>query len=363
MGTYSQRLENQRQEIIMIKAKTDRLMERRQAEGVGGSEQELLEEIKKMAQSSPAFAACFGAVQVQEQPKIDKATTLLASKLKKLTSAWYGQFADTTQDQEAASLVATIHEHAKKLLSAPKTVEGDMINLVLYCSISKRCRLMKRNVDFVVDELGGLITLEFHEIKDDEQTMHQLGLENLPTLIFKRGKTEIATHQGELSISALQSKVNILLEGANFSDSSSVKSVEDMKSVNEKELYNISEYLLFYFTASWCGICKRTTSEIEQYTRDYSKVKFEQIEVDGSHRIHKSFGVTEVPALVFVHDGKVAGKHTGYINSSTFTKLLEDFAVANVRQLGTTHSGDATPIKEDSHSLGGHQIQNKTPEQ
>jgi thioredoxin 1 len=136
-----------------------------------------------------------------------------------------------------------------------------------------------------------------------------------------------------------------------------------MKSVNEKELYNISEYLLFYFTASWCGICKRTTSEIEQYTRDYSKVKFEQIEVDGSHRIHKSFGVTEVPALVFVHDGKVAGKHTGYINSSTFTKLLEDFAVANVRQLGTTHSGDATPIKEDSHSLGGHQIQNKTPEQ
>jgi thioredoxin-like negative regulator of GroEL len=346
LDAHAPQLKRQLKEMKILVAKTESLMERQGGEA-SGDENEQFAEIEKLAKESPSFAPCFGPVQAEQASKVGKETTVLALKLKKLTTNWFGQFSDSSTNERGKELVAAIHERAKELLAAPKTSDGDAITLLLYGSKSKRCRKMKRNLEFVADEYDGLINMEQQEVNDDEQAMHQLGLENLPTLIFKRGDKKIATHEGLISISALESKVNTLLEGANFSDSSSVKSIKDMKSVNQKELYGISEYLLFYFTASWCGTCKKTTPVVEQYARDYSKVKYESIQVDGSHKLHKSFGVTEVPALVFVHDGKVIGKHTGYINPSTMKQLLEKFAVANKRKIGTTHSGEASVIEQE----------------
>lgn len=361
LGNHSPRLKRQHKEMKILKAKTDRLIEK-QAGEASGDENEQLAAIEKLAQGSPSFAQCFGPVEAEQATKVGKETTVLALKLKKLTTTWFGQFADSSSNERGKSLVASIHERAKELLAAPKTTDGDTITIVYYGSKSKRCRKMKRNVDFVADEYEGLINVEQHIIHDDEQTMHKLGLENLPTLIFQRGKDKVATHQGLLSISALESKVNLLLEGAGFSDSSSVKSIGDMKSVNQKELYGMGEYLLFYFVASWCGICKKTTPVVEQYARDYNKVKFESIQVDGSHKLHKSFGVTEVPALVFVHDGKVIGKHTGYINPSTLKKNLEEFAVANKRKIGTTHSGEASIIEQEEIQETSRKVKDKHKE-
>lgn len=358
LGNHSPRLKRQHKEMKILKAKTDRLIER-QAGEASGDESEQLAEIEKLAQGSPSFAQCFGPVEAEQSTKVGKETAVLALQLKKLTTTWFGQFADSSSNESGKSLVASIHERAKELLAAPKTTDGDTITIVSYGSKSKRCRKMKRNVDFVAEEYEGLINVEQHVIHDDEQTMHKLGLDNLPTLIFKRGEDKIATHQGPLSISALESKVNTLLEGASFSDSSSVKSIGDMKSVNQKELYGMGEYLLFYFVASWCGICKKTTPVVEQYARDYNKVKFESIQVDGSHKLHKSFGVTEVPALVFVHDGKVIGKHTGYINPSTLKKNLEEFAVANKRRIGTTHSGEASVIEQEEIDETSRKVKDK----
>ncbi len=358
LGSHSPQLKRQNREMKILQAKTDRIIER-QAGEASGDENEQLAEIEKLAQGSPSFAACFGPVQTEQNTKVSKETTVLALKLKKLTNNWFGQFSDDSTNERGKELVASIHERAKKLLAAPKTTDGDTVSIVFYGSKSKRCRKMKRNLEFVADEYDGLLNVEQHQVLDDEQAMHKLGLENLPTLIFKRGDKKIATHQGLLSISALESKVNILLEGANFTNSSSVKSINDMKSVNQKELYGMGEYLLFYFVASWCGICKKTTPVVEQYARDYSKVKYESVQVDGSHNLHQSFGVTEVPALVFVHDGKVIGKHTGYINPSTMKQALEQFAVANKRKIGTTHSGEASVIEQDEVDQADRKVKDK----
>ncbi|MGH1339540.1 MAG: thioredoxin family protein [Aureispira sp.] len=362
LGNHSPRLKRQHKEMKILKTKTDRLMDR-QAGEASGDENEQLGEIEKLAQPSPAFAQCFGPVQTEQAAKVGKATTVLALKLKKLTTNWFGQFADSSTNESGKALVASIHERAKELLAAPKTTDGDTISVVFYGSKSKRCRKMKRTIKFVEDEYDGLLNVEQHKVEDDEEAMHELGLENLPTLIFKRGDKKIATHQGILSVSALESKINILLEGANFTNSSSIKSISDMKSVNQKELYGMGEYLLFYFIASWCGTCKKTTPVIEEQARNYSKVKYESIQVDGSHKLHKSFGVTEVPALVFVHDGKVIGKHTGYITPSTLAKKLEDFAVANKRKISNTHSGEASTIEAEEVDQSSRKVKDKHKEE
>ena len=54
-----------------------------------------------------------------------------------------------------------------------------------------------------------------------------------------------------------------------------------------------------------------------------------------------------MPALVFVHDGKVVGKHTGFIDSSGLKRRLEEFAISNKKNIGTTTDGEFTIIDKD----------------
>lgn len=347
LGSHSKPLKRQYKEMKLLLSKTERLIDQHAGENGGGSEDNQFNAIKELAQTSPAFASCFGPVPNDEDQPIGPETVALAQKIKKMTTNWFGQFADTSDNHNNVDMVATIHDRAKELLAAPKTTDGDGISIVFYGSKNKRCRKMKRNLEFVRDEYEGIVQIEEQHVPDREQAMHDIGLENLPTLIFKRGSDEICKHEGLLSISALEGKVNTLLEGGNLTDSSSVQSLQDMKAVNPKELYGMGEYLLFYFTATWCGTCHKTTPVVERYAREYNKVKYEELAVDGSHKLHHSFGVTEVPSLVFVWDGKVIGKHTGYINPSTMRKMMDQFAVANKRKLGTTHSGEASKIEEE----------------
>ncbi|BDS10190.1 thioredoxin family protein [Aureispira anguillae] len=351
IGVYSSQQKKQLKEMKQLQAKTQQLIEKQSGDlGETGKDwKESYEIIQELAKSSPAFLSCFGNTQAlyDSSAPISKETALLAIQLKKMTASWYGRFADEVQDNTAISLMASLHEQSKKVLAAPKTTDGDSISIVFYGSNNKRCRKMRKNIEFIGDRYEGLIQIEQHMVEDGDAERHKLGLDNLPTIFFKRGKETIAKHEGLLSISATEQKVGILLEGANFSDSTSFKSIKDMKSVNPKELYSLGEYLLFYFEASWCGICKKTTPVVLEQANTYNKVYFEKIEVDGSHNKHKSFGVTEVPSLVFVHDGKVIGKHIGYINPSSLKQLLEQFAVSNKRKIGISNSGESSVIDQE----------------
>lgn len=347
LGEYSSKLKEQYEEMQQLLAKTEQLIEKQSGEaGEDLDADDLQEKITSLAKGSAAFAACFGNIQTPFDSKapVSKETAFLAIKLKQLTATWYGKFSDASQNHNTTSLMASIYEQAKKLISAPKTLSGDQMSLVLYCSQSRDSKKLFKNVEIVQEEYKGLLNIELHKIEDEDKVAHELGIENYPAIIFKRGKKRVAKHEGYMSISTLQQKVGVLSTGSNFSDSTSVKSIKDLKSVNQKELYNMGEHLLFYFVIHNCGHSKKTTPIVEQLSNAYHNVKFEHIEVNKSHHLHTSFGVNEVPALVFVHDGKVVGKHTGYIQSSKLERLLEQFAHSNKKNIGYTTSGEVTII-------------------
>lgn len=349
LGKHSAKLKKQYKEMQQLFDKTKQLIDK-SSDGAGSdlSDDELLKEITRLGKGSPAFASCFGNTDIpfDDNAPVSKETTTLAFNLKKLTSTWYGKFSDSSQDNTAVSLVASIHEQAKKIIKGPKTLDENQMSIFLYYSKSRDCGKMLKNAEFVNEEYDGALGLTCHLSKDGEKLDSKLGIENFPAVVFKRGSHTVAKHEGYLSLSALQQKVGVLMTGANFSDSSSVKSVKDLKSVNKKELYNMGEHLLFYFIIHDCGVCKKTTPIIKKHSMDHHNVKFEQIKVDKSHRLHTSFGINKVPALVFVHDGKIVGKHTGYINSADLERRLEAFAISNKKNLGNTTSDDFTVINK-----------------
>jgi thioredoxin 1 len=346
----SAKLKKQYKEMVKLKAKTDEIKEKTAGDfGDSTNWEELYKEIETKAKESPLFAVCFGNADDLlsgggGEAKIGESETALAVTLKKMSSAWFGQFGEEVKDTNAIAFVTAVHDQAKKVMTAPKSVSENMVSIDFYGSDNKQSRKMKRTMGFISDEYAGVVNVNIVPVKDETKKMNELGLDNLPAIIFKRGKDDIATHEGVLSISALQTKVNVILEGGSISNSSSVPSIKEMKSVNKKELYSMGEFLLFYFDASWCGACKRTTPVVEDHAKKHSNVKFEMVTVDGSHSHHKSFGVTEVPSLVFVRDGVVIGKHVGYINPSTMDKKMELFAISKKRKLGLSRNENFSPL-------------------
>ena len=90
-------------------------------------------------------------------------------------------------------------------------------------------------------------------------------------------------------------------------------------------------------------------------TKSFQSIKFESIVVDGSHYLHRSFGVTHAPSVVFVRLGKVIGKHVGYINPSNLEELMDKFTKSVKTKMGLTEYGDARIIPGEEEKVKNNQ--------
>ncbi|MDR3646847.1 MAG: thioredoxin domain-containing protein [Candidatus Babeliales bacterium] len=78
--------------------------------------------------------------------------------------------------------------------------------------------------------------------------------------------------------------------------------------------------------ASWCGPCQQMELPLSQLEKEFSgKCKFTKLNVDHARDLAIKFGVTSVPTFLFIKNGKVISKETGYIAKDDFKKKIEEF--------------------------------------
>lgn len=75
----------------------------------------------------------------------------------------------------------------------------------------------------------------------------------------------------------------------------------------------------YYFTADWCGPCKKVRPVVEQINQD-SPIKFQLIDVDSELDLVKAFEIKSVPTFILIKDGEVVNRITG---AKTRDELLE----------------------------------------
>jgi thioredoxin 1 len=75
----------------------------------------------------------------------------------------------------------------------------------------------------------------------------------------------------------------------------------------------------YYFTADWCGPCKKVRPVVEQINQDNS-IKFKIIDVDSEIDLVKAFEIKSVPTFILIKDGEVSNRMTG---AKTKDELLE----------------------------------------
>lgn len=78
------------------------------------------------------------------------------------------------------------------------------------------------------------------------------------------------------------------------------------------------------FWAEWCGPCRAIGPVVEELSKEYDgKVNVGKVNVDQNPQLSINYGITSIPAILFVKGGKVVDKLVGSQPKSNFVKKIE----------------------------------------
>ena len=78
------------------------------------------------------------------------------------------------------------------------------------------------------------------------------------------------------------------------------------------------------FWAEWCGPCRAIGPVIEELSKEYTgKVNIGKVNVDYNPQVSMNYGITSIPAILFVKGGKVVDKLVGAQPKANFVKKIE----------------------------------------
>ncbi len=94
---------------------------------------------------------------------------------------------------------------------------------------------------------------------------------------------------------------------------------------NFKEKVLDSEKLtMIDFWAEWCGPCRAIGPVVEELSKEYDGfVNIGKVNVDQNPQLSINYGITSIPAIIFVKGGKVVDKLVGAQPKSNFVKKIE----------------------------------------
>ena len=78
------------------------------------------------------------------------------------------------------------------------------------------------------------------------------------------------------------------------------------------------------FWAEWCGPCRAIGPVIEELSKEYEgKVNVGKLNVDNNPNVSMNYGITSIPAILFIKGGQVVDKLVGAQPKSNFVKKIE----------------------------------------
>ena len=100
-------------------------------------------------------------------------------------------------------------------------------------------------------------------------------------------------------------------------------SVVKITKENYQSVVEANQTVLLDFWAVWCGPCKMIAPILEEIAAQREDVVIGKVDVDSEMELAMQFGISSIPTLVVIKNGKPAAKSVGYRPKADVEKLLD----------------------------------------
>ncbi len=90
----------------------------------------------------------------------------------------------------------------------------------------------------------------------------------------------------------------------------------------ENEVMQSDKKVLLDFWASWCGPCMMVSPLVDEIADERSDIKVGKINVDEQPELADKFGISAIPTLLVIENGKTVNKSVGAVPKGEILKML-----------------------------------------
>lgn len=92
---------------------------------------------------------------------------------------------------------------------------------------------------------------------------------------------------------------------------------------NVHEIKQSSKPVVLDVYAEWCGPCQQMEPIFEEIAKELGQqFMFAKLNVDDARELSIEFGVTSVPTFIFMRNGQVVAKETGYMDKEDLIEKI-----------------------------------------
>lgn len=92
----------------------------------------------------------------------------------------------------------------------------------------------------------------------------------------------------------------------------------------ENEVIKSDKPVLIDFSAVWCGPCRMVAPIVDEISEENPLIKVCKVDVDEEPELAQAFGVSSIPMLVVVKNGKITASAVGARPKESIISLLDE---------------------------------------